>query len=149
MKKKKQSVDMDSKTNQMLELADVDFKAVTINKYKNVKENGYSKWKTEKSQQGYRNYKRQKFEASKVNIWKRKIYYMVLAEDWRLQKKDAADCIFQEWLHHPSHMLFIQHNINRSPIKWWTLWFHLLELGHNFVICLNQKSTAEVTLSDF
>lgn len=43
MKKKKQSVDMDSKTNQMLELADVDFKAVTINKYKNVKENGYSK----------------------------------------------------------------------------------------------------------
>lgn len=59
---------MDSKTNQMLELADMDFKVVTINKYKNVKENSYSKWKTEKSQQGYRNCKRQKFEVSKVNI---------------------------------------------------------------------------------
>ena len=41
--KKKQSIEMDSKTNQMVELADMDFKAVTINKYKNVKENSYSK----------------------------------------------------------------------------------------------------------
>lgn len=74
---------------------------------------------------------------------------MVLAEDWRLHKKDEADSIFQEWLHHPSYMLFIRHNINCFPIKWWSLWFHLLELGHTFVICLNQQSMAEVTLSDF
>lgn len=41
--KQKQSVETDSKTNQMLELAAMDFRAVTINTYKDVKENDYSK----------------------------------------------------------------------------------------------------------
>lgn len=58
---KKQLIETDSKMNQMLELAAIDFKVATINTYENVKENDYSKWKAEKSQlfKGYRNYKRQ------------------------------------------------------------------------------------------
>lgn len=41
--KKKQSVETNTKTNQMLELADTDFEAAIINIYGNVKENDYSK----------------------------------------------------------------------------------------------------------
>lgn len=44
-KKQKQSIETDSKTNQMLELSAMDFRAATINTYKDVKENDYSKWK--------------------------------------------------------------------------------------------------------
>lgn len=40
---KKQLIETDSKMNQMLELAAIDFKAATINTYENVKENDYSK----------------------------------------------------------------------------------------------------------
>lgn len=92
--KKKQSVETNTKTNQMLELADTDFEAAIINIYGNVKENDYSKWQ-DKSQQRHRDYKRQKFWVSKVQYLKRKkSTCMVLMEDWELQKKDVADCIF-------------------------------------------------------
>lgn len=40
--KKKQSTETNSKTNQMLELADMDSEAAIIKMYKNVKENDYS-----------------------------------------------------------------------------------------------------------
>lgn len=40
--KKKQSTETNSKTNQMLELADMDSEAAIIKTYKNVKENDYS-----------------------------------------------------------------------------------------------------------
>lgn len=42
-KRKKQSIETNSKMNQMLELADMDFKAATINTYTNTKEDNYNK----------------------------------------------------------------------------------------------------------
>jgi len=44
---------------------------------------------------------------------------LLVTEDWRLQKKAVADCIFQEGLHHPHPTwLSFQPNFNTSPINW-------------------------------
>lgn len=42
-KRKKQSSETNFKVNQMLELAEMDFKAATINTHMNIKEDNYGK----------------------------------------------------------------------------------------------------------
>lgn len=77
--------------NQMFELTDNDFKTVIINMHKDVKKKkkDYNEWKME-SLCRHRKYKRQQFEASKVQYLRKKIYWMI-STDCRLQKKGVAD----------------------------------------------------------
>lgn len=100
----------------MLELADMDFEAATINTYKDVRENDYSKWKAEKSQQGCTNYKNSRPPKYNYLGGEKHQYCMVLTEDLRLQKKEVADFFSKnDCISHPTCSSY---NITLTLLPW-------------------------------